>query len=218
MFAVMAQELTENGLSGNQTIDNITTRAARNGLGIQRTDVQFILDVVSEADPWFEQGASPDLFAGRFRNYVVATCRQAGLQFSLEELNLIDAWFLGKTSNNGQQRSTTPQSETKTASLSGSTAPMIERRVETQFETAPQFAEGPPDLSTHKLASLDHMDWWDQHQTLVAGGGSISSATPDQIENSDEYSHPSQMLPENQQPTPSDPSSFPRIIRKRMRG
>jgi len=50
---------------------------------------------VSEADPWFEQGASPNLFAGRFRNFVVARCRGQGLNLSADELDLIDAWFAG---------------------------------------------------------------------------------------------------------------------------
>ena len=35
--------------------------------------------MVSESDPWFEQGASANLFAGRFRNFVVARCRGQGL-------------------------------------------------------------------------------------------------------------------------------------------
>jgi hypothetical protein len=51
--------------------------------------------VVSEADPWFEQGASANLFAGRFRNFVVARCRGQGLNLSADELDLIDAWFAG---------------------------------------------------------------------------------------------------------------------------
>jgi hypothetical protein len=59
--------------------------------------VRFVLEVVSEADPWFEQGASANLFAGRFRNFVVARCRGQGLNLSADELDLIDAWFAGGT-------------------------------------------------------------------------------------------------------------------------
>ena len=55
--------------------------------------MRFVLDVVSEADPWFDQGASPNLFAGRFRNFVVARCRGQGLNLSADELDLIEAWF-----------------------------------------------------------------------------------------------------------------------------
>ncbi len=55
----------------------------------------FVLEVVSEADPWFEQGASANLFASRFRNFVVARCRSQGLSLSSDELDLIEAWFGG---------------------------------------------------------------------------------------------------------------------------
>jgi hypothetical protein len=50
---------------------------------------------VSESDPWFEQGASANLFAGRFRNFVVARCRGQGLNLSADELDMVDAWFAG---------------------------------------------------------------------------------------------------------------------------
>jgi hypothetical protein len=91
----MAQEINENNLSGAQTITNILERAAQRGLDVRRDDVRFVLDVVSEADPWFEQGASANLFAGRFRNFAVARCRGQGLNLTAEELDLIDAWFAG---------------------------------------------------------------------------------------------------------------------------
>ncbi|MEZ5925658.1 MAG: NYN domain-containing protein [Hyphomicrobiaceae bacterium] len=95
LFEVMAQEINENNLSGAQTITNIQERASARGLEVRRDDVRFVLDVVSEADPWFEQGASANLFAGRFRNFAVARCRGQGLNLTSEELDLIDAWFAG---------------------------------------------------------------------------------------------------------------------------
>jgi len=95
LFEVMAQELNENGLSGAQTVTNITQRANDQGLEVRREDVRFVLEVVSEADPWFEQGASANLFAGRFRNFVVARCRGQALNLSADELDLIDMWFAG---------------------------------------------------------------------------------------------------------------------------
>ncbi len=95
LFEVMAQEITENGLIGAQTIVNMTQRALERGLDVRRDDVRFILEVVSEADPWFEQGATANLFAGRFRNFVVARCRSQGLNLSADELDLIEAWFAG---------------------------------------------------------------------------------------------------------------------------
>ena len=93
----MAKEITENDLIGAQTLTNITQRAQERGLDVRRDDVRFVLEVVSEADPWFEQGASANLFAGRFRNFVVARCRGQGLNLSADELDLIDAWFAGGT-------------------------------------------------------------------------------------------------------------------------
>ena len=95
LFEVMAQEINENGLIGAQTILNIAHRALEQGIDIRRDDVRFVLEVVSEADPWFEQGASANLFAGRFRNFVVARCRSQGLDLSADELDLIEAWFAG---------------------------------------------------------------------------------------------------------------------------
>ncbi|HZT47440.1 MAG TPA: NYN domain-containing protein [Hyphomicrobiaceae bacterium] len=95
LFEVMAKEVSENDLIGAQTLANITQRAQERGLEVRRDDVRFVLEVVSEADPWFEQGASANLFAGRFRNFVVARCRSQGLNLSADELDLIDAWFAG---------------------------------------------------------------------------------------------------------------------------
>jgi hypothetical protein len=95
LFEVMAKEINEGGLQGAQTLANIESRALALGIDVRRDDVRFILEVVSEADPWFEQGASANLFAGRFRNFVVARCRSQGLSLSTDELDLIEAWFAG---------------------------------------------------------------------------------------------------------------------------
>jgi hypothetical protein len=95
LFECMAQELNDNGLIGAQTIQNIVQRTQARGIDAFRDDVRFVLEVVSEADPWFEQGASANLFAGRFRNFVVARCRSQGLNLSADELDLIEAWFAG---------------------------------------------------------------------------------------------------------------------------
>ena len=62
LFDVMAQEITANGLQGAQTLVNITQRAREFGLDIKRDDLRFIYDVVSESDPWFEQGTSASSF------------------------------------------------------------------------------------------------------------------------------------------------------------
>jgi hypothetical protein len=95
LFEIITLEINENGLLGAQTIQNITARAQERGIDVRRDDVRFVLEVVSEADPWFEQGASANLFAGRFRNFVVARCRAQGLTLSADELDLVEAWFAG---------------------------------------------------------------------------------------------------------------------------
>jgi hypothetical protein len=95
LFEIMAKEINEHDLFGIQTLNNITQRAHERGIELRRDDVRFVLEVVSEADPWFERGASADLFASRFRTFVVARCRGQGLNLTTDELDLIDAWFLG---------------------------------------------------------------------------------------------------------------------------
>jgi hypothetical protein len=95
LFEIMAKEISEHDLFGMQTLDNITRRAQERGIELRRDDVRFVLEVVSEADPWFEHGASADVFASRFRTFVVARCRGQGLNLTADELDLIDAWFLG---------------------------------------------------------------------------------------------------------------------------
>ncbi len=95
LFGLMAKEIDDHGLNGAQTLLSILRRGQEDGVEFRRDDVRFVLEVVSEADPWFEQGASANLFAGRFRNFVVAQCRSQGLSLSAEELDLIEAWFAG---------------------------------------------------------------------------------------------------------------------------
>ena len=95
LFEVVAAEINSNGLTGARTLVNIVDRAQEIGVRLRRDDARFILEVVSEADPWFEQGASAALFASRFRNFVIQRCLEQGLELSASELDLIDAWFSG---------------------------------------------------------------------------------------------------------------------------
>ncbi len=140
LFEVMAKEINENDLIGAQTLANITQRAQERGLDVRRDDVRFVLEVVSEADPWFEQGASANLFAGRFRNFVVARCRGQGLNLSADELDLIDAWFAGGT---------LPQ---QTSARSG--APPAPASAAPAVQPMPQPA--PPSISSGPSGSR----WW----------------------------------------------------------
>ena len=111
LFELMAKEITDNDLIGAQTLTNITQSARERGLDVRRDDVRFVLEVVSEADPWFEQGASANLFAGRFRNFVVARCRGQGINLSADELDLIDAWFAGGALPQGVSGAKTAQAQ-----------------------------------------------------------------------------------------------------------
>ena len=115
LFEAMAQEINTNGLTGAQTLVNIAARAQELGIDVRRDDIRFVLEVVSEADPWFEQGASAVLFSSRFRNFVVARCRSQGLTLSSDELDLIEAWFAG-TSSSAERRPAPPPAAAPTAS------------------------------------------------------------------------------------------------------
>ena len=95
LFEIMANEINDNKLSGAQTISNVLAQATDKKLRVSRDDVRFVFDVVSEVDPWFEQGASASLFAGRFRNFVVARCRSQSLNLSADDIDLIDRLFVG---------------------------------------------------------------------------------------------------------------------------
>jgi hypothetical protein len=117
LFDLMAKEINDNDLIGAQTIANITQRAQERGLDLRRDDIRFVLEVVSEADPWFEQGASADLFAARFRNFVVARCRGQGLKLSASEFDLIDAWFGTTFGGSGPARLAPPSATPPAAAL-----------------------------------------------------------------------------------------------------
>jgi hypothetical protein len=145
LFEVMAKEISDNDLIGAQTLANITQRAQERGLSVRRDDVRFILEVVSEADPWFEQGASANLFAGRFRNFVVARCRGQGLNLSADELDLIDAWFAGGTA--AQPAATQPAAR----------APIAP-------PAPPPAAPSPPSAPAATAAPSTASRWWSQDE------------------------------------------------------
>ena len=146
LFESLAKEISENGLQGAQTLNNIHGRTQSAGLNVSRDDIRFVMEVISEADPWFEQGTSANLFAGRFRNYVVARCRAQNLNLSSDELDLIDAWFAG----GGQQIA--PQSirvQAPTADMNGqvTTRPAAQPAAQQQgvWGSEPLPASGSPD-------------------------------------------------------------------------
>ena len=101
LFGVLAQEISENQLQGIKTLENVIQRASELGIAIRHDDARYLLDAVSDADPWFEQGATSALFASRFRNFVVTKCQERGLNLTAGELDLIDAWFAGSPKSAG---------------------------------------------------------------------------------------------------------------------
>ncbi|MEI9901249.1 MAG: hypothetical protein WDN31_15160 [Hyphomicrobium sp.] len=152
LFDVMAQEIAANGLAGQQTLSNIVKRAEQVGIDIRRDDVRFVLDVVSEADPWFDQGASPSLFASRFRNFVVARCRGQGLSLSVDELDLIEAWFAAPVP---QQR----------GAAAGSAAGQPSRQPQSMSAmVAPQEPAG------QQATGGDQERWWSYGEGQQTGG------------------------------------------------
>ena len=156
LFEVMAEEINANNLTGNQTFVNIELRARELGVELRRDDVRFVLDVVSEPDPWFEQGASANLFSSRFRNFVVARCRSQGLNLSADELDLIEAWFGGSPS---AQRASAPATQNQPAPQQQQRAPMA------QQAAAPARAAQAP-----QAAAQDN--WW----SLEEGREHVASA------------------------------------------
>ncbi|MEO0618448.1 MAG: NYN domain-containing protein, partial [Pseudomonadota bacterium] len=93
LFEIIAAEIAENALNGGQTLANIGARAAARRVTIAPNDIRFVLDVISEPDPWFAQGVGADIFAMRFRDFVVTRCRSQGMELMGDDLRLIDKWF-----------------------------------------------------------------------------------------------------------------------------
>jgi len=189
LFELLAQEINEAGLQGAQSITNVANRAREIGLDIRRDDIRFALDVVSEADPWFEQGASANLFAGRFRNFVVARCRSHGLNLTSDEIDLIDAWFTGAAS---------PPASTRQAASSSSQA---------LARTTPQ-----PPSSAASEARAER--WWSAEasadaQEAAARRAAGTAADPRPSAQAAYASEPTEFAHEDE---------FPRIVRTRLRG
>jgi hypothetical protein len=169
LFDVMAQEITANGLTGSQTLVNIVKRAQDSGVDVRRDDARFVLDVVSEADPWFDQGVSAGLFASRFRNFVVARCRSQGLSLSADELDLIEAWFAGPTV---PQRAPAPQAPAYGSAQGQAYAPAPP-------QAAPPQAAQPPAPAQNNELRADR--WWsleDGRQTAADQGNPPNDEFP----------------------------------------
>src|SRR5262245_14865128 len=196
LFELMAEEINENDLIGAQTLANITHRAHERGLEVRRDDVRFILEVVSESDPWFEQGASANLFAGRFRNFVVARCRGQGLNLSADELDLVDAWFAGGNMPQPQPQPSQTARPAPNRPSAGSAPPPPAQpgRTSTPPVSLPTPAPAP-------AAAAAGARWWANE--AAAGEANKDAVAPAPSGGGSE-------------PAPAD--EFPRFVRNRLRG
>ncbi len=191
VFEMIASEINENDLNGGQTLTAIQGRLKERGLDLGRDTVDVILQVVSEADPWFENGASVNIFAGRFRNYVVTRCRTQGLSLSSDELDLIDGWF---TSGNVPQMPARAvrYSASPTTAPTQSAAPQMR-----SFEAPAPLAATAPEPRPAPAATGGR--WW----SLEDGRQPASEAR-----------QPAREAVGG----PDESDDFPRIIRTRSRG
>jgi hypothetical protein len=196
LFELMADEINENDLIGAQTLANITHRAQERGLELRRDDVRFILEVVSESDPWFEQGASANLFAGRFRNFVVARCRGQGLNLSADELDLVDAWFAGGN------LPAAPQPQAAQAKRSAANRPAATSGAPAPTGRAGALPVSLPTPAPAPAAAAAGARWW-SNETGSAEPANKEAAAPAQPAAGAETA-------------PSE--EFPRFVRNRLRG
>ncbi|HML30965.1 MAG TPA: NYN domain-containing protein, partial [Hyphomicrobium sp.] len=190
LFDVMSQEISSNGLQGAQTLVNITQRAREFGLDIKRDDLRFIYDVVSESDPWFEQGTSAGLFASRFRNFVVARCRSQGLSLSADELDLIEAWFSAPQPQH-QQQAPQQQSVRQQQAYGGRAA-------------VPAAQQAAPSQQLPGVPGVGGERWWNMEESRQ----NIAEQRGVDPRAGNAYA----------QPQGETEDEFPRIVRSRFRG
>jgi hypothetical protein len=200
LFEIIAQEISTSNWQGARTATNILARAQELGVDVRHDDVRFVLEVVSEADPWFQQGVSANLFAGRFRNFVVARCRSQGLNLSAEELDLIDAWFAGPS----------PASTNLAPVRPAIAAPHV------NAPAAPAPHQG------HERSTMPAIDqgghrWWsqegDRQQPIEGRAGDRRSPIPAAASLASNMGSVSESPGEMAQG-----EEFPRIVRTRLRG
>jgi uncharacterized LabA/DUF88 family protein len=196
LFEIIAQEINTSNWQGAQTATNILARAQELGVDIRHDDVRFVLEVVSEADPWFQQGASANLFAGRFRNFVVARCRSQGLNLSAEELDLIDAWFAGGSPASPQSPSLRPAIAAPQVNAPASQAP--------EREALPAIDQGRDRWWSQEVERQPIMDGRSGDRSLlVAAGAPVAQNMGSFAGGAGEF---------------ANSEEFPRIVRTRLRG
>ncbi len=93
LFTLIATEVHERGFAPVKTAQSVVARATQEGLRVAMKDVSFVLDAVDEIDPWLEHTRSPAAVARAYRDFVFAKCRQAGVQLTDDEHQLVQVWF-----------------------------------------------------------------------------------------------------------------------------
>lgn len=207
LFEVMAREIAEHGVQGSKTLANIVARAHSAGLEARHDDVRFVLDVVNEADPWFEKGASANLFAGRFRNFVVARCHSQSVSLSAEELELIETWFAGGATQAASE--STGDATSRSASALGAGQPVGPGANGAGAAARRPSAAGPPSAPAANEAGGAPQQprgnrWWGAAGTQIPLGQPMAAVA--------EAAAAAAVAAEG------NPDEFPRIVRTRVRG
>jgi hypothetical protein len=169
LFEIIADEIARHGISGAQTVTQIFQAGIGRGIaGLKRQDVQFVMDVIGEADPWFENIASASVFATRFRNFVVARCREHDVVLSMKELDLIDAWFMGADLPAGSA-----------VSLDRDAQPAARHPLEPKLPAEPQRSTRPGTGATTAAPAAARHRWWTAEETKAPAQPDAAAAVPD---------------------------------------
>ncbi len=199
LFAILAQEIGENQLQGIKTLENVARRAADIGIKVTQADARYVLDAVSEEDPWLDQGASAPLFASRFRNYVVSRCQAHGLNLTAAELDLIDAWFAATPKPEGAPLDHAAQAPAEPPTA----APQpIQPAAHQQPAPMPQA----PATANQQQGQPGGPDWWRTGSSAANADAQAAGHVP---------------LTNIQQPVDGleeEHDELPRIVRSRLRG
>ncbi len=221
LFEAIAHEITHKGLLGIQTLENIAELLREAGIEARIDDIRFVIEVISESDPWFEQGKSANLFASRFRNFVVARCRTQGLALTADEVDLIDAWFLAPVKAPAVEKRTPQQQQPQTKYSPPQHLQSQPQQIAPLSQQAPVTAETPYSQQSQAPAQQHHQTaepvanntgggrWWNRDPAAQAASQPQSSS--DDAFNA-QYGEPQS---DRENATEDD---FPRIVRGRMRG
>jgi len=93
LFSLIATELKERGFQSGRTIDGVLARAEENGVRFAYQDVSFVVGALDDLDPRLENTRTPGAIARAYRDIILARCRDARLELTDDEHQLIQVWF-----------------------------------------------------------------------------------------------------------------------------